>query len=320
MPSGRSRLGVMFTCNRPPEELAAGIKLIETLGFDDCWLVEDLSWGGGIASTTAALCHSSNLRIGLGIMPAMFRNSAATAMEVSTIARLFPDRFVAGIGHGVTSWMAKIGEKQRSPLRTIEEVTVNVRALVRGDRVSFAGDVITIDDVQLVHPARSIPPVMLGVVGPKSLHISGRIADGTILSEWAGPTYIESARRAIDEGRQAANRNDNHEIVVFVNTMFSDDNLDARMVMRNAFAPKVVDGSCDKQLGPAVLAEILSIRGRCNSFEEAAEAIPEWIVDELSAAGTHDQGRVVRPLHLSESHPNQHQRYMSTMCFRNLVR
>jgi 5,10-methylenetetrahydromethanopterin reductase len=284
-----TRLGVMFTCNRPPEDLVSGVRLIEELGFDDVWVVEDLRWGGGIASTVAALGATQSVRVGLGIMPALFRNPAATAMEVATVARLYPNRFVAGIGHGVGSWMAQIGLSQKSPLRTIEEVTTNVRALIRGERVQFTGDVVTVDDLTLVHPAKVVPPVMLGVVGPKSLHLSGRIADGTIVPEWSGPEYIGSVRKRINDGRVEASRTDDHELVVFVNVMVSTDKVDARMVMRHTFAPHILSGERDSQLGPTLLAEILSIRARCATVAEAAEAFPDHLVDELAAAGTPEQ-------------------------------
>jgi 5,10-methylenetetrahydromethanopterin reductase len=284
-----SRLGVMFTCNRPPEELIDGVRLIEDLGFDDAWVVEDLRWGGGIASSVAALAATERVRVGLGIMPALFRNPAATAMEVSTVARLFPNRFVAGIGHGVGSWMAQIGLTQKSPLRTIEEVTTNVRALIRGDQVTFAGEAVKVDDITLVHPAKVVPPVMLGVVGPKSLHLSGRIADGTIVPEWCGPGYLTQARQTIDAGRASAGRADSHELVVFVNTMLSNEHVDARLVMRQTFGPRILNGSCDSQLGPELLQEVLAIRSRCTSDAEAADALPDHLVDELAAAGTPDQ-------------------------------
>ncbi len=283
------RLGVMFTCNRPPEELVDGVQLIESLGFDDAWVVEDLRWGGGIASSVAVLAATDRVRVGLGIMPAMFRHPAATAMEVATVARLFPDRFVAGIGHGVGSWMAQIGLAQKSPLRAIEEVTTNVRALIRGDHVTFVGEVVTVDDITLVHPAKVVPPVMLGVVGPKSLHLSGQIADGTIVPEWCGPGYLSRARATIDAGRAAAGRTDSHELVVFVNTMLSNEHVDARMVMRQTFGPRILNGSCDSQLGAQTLQEVMAIRGRCTTDAEAVDALPDHVVDELAAAGTADQ-------------------------------
>jgi 5,10-methylenetetrahydromethanopterin reductase len=283
------RLGVMFTCNRPPEELIDGIRLIEHLGFDDAWVVEDLRWGGGIASSVAALAATDRVRVGLGIMPVLFRNPAATAMEVSTVARLYPNRFVAGIGHGVGSWMAQVGLAQKSPLRAIEEVTTNVRALIRGEQVSFAGDVVTLDDIALVHPAKVVPPVMLGVVGPKSLHLSGRIADGTIVPEWCGPGYLTQARATIDHGRSAAGRTDSHELVVFVNTMLSNEHVDARLVMRQTFGPRILNGASDSQLGPELLHEVLAIRARCTTEADAVDALPDHLVDELAAAGTADQ-------------------------------
>ncbi len=279
----------MFTCNRPPEELIGGVRLIEELGFDDVWVVEDLTWGGGIATSVAAMAATSRVRVGLGIMPALFRNPAATAMEVATIARLYPNRFVAGIGHGVGSWMGQIGLAQKSPLNTLEEVTTNVRALIIGERVLFAGDVVKLDDIKLVHPAHVVPPVMLGVVGPRSLRLSGKIADGTIVPEWSSQEYVREVRKTINAGRSDGGRTDSHELVVFVNTMLSTENVDARQVMRSEFGPRILSGKNDTQFGPNLLAEVLAIRKRCSTETEAIEAILDHLLDEVSAAGTPEQ-------------------------------
>ena len=37
------------------------------------------------------------------------RNVALTAMELATVERMFPGRFVPGIGHGVLDWMGQVG-------------------------------------------------------------------------------------------------------------------------------------------------------------------------------------------------------------------
>jgi alkanesulfonate monooxygenase SsuD/methylene tetrahydromethanopterin reductase-like flavin-dependent oxidoreductase (luciferase family) len=60
-------------------------------------------------------------------------------------------------------------------------------------------------------------------------------------------------------------------------------------VMRHTFAPKVLDGSSDSQLGPELLEVVQAIRGRCRTEAEAVDALPDAMVDELAAAGTPDQ-------------------------------
>ena len=38
------------------------------------------------------------------------------------------------------------------------------------------------------------PPVLAGVRGPKSMAVAGRVADGVVLAEGAGPAYVQAAR------------------------------------------------------------------------------------------------------------------------------
>jgi hypothetical protein len=47
------------------------------------------------------------------------------------------------------------------------------------------------------------------------LKLSGEVADGTILVERSGPTYVRWARERIEEGRQAAGRTDEHRLTVY---------------------------------------------------------------------------------------------------------
>ncbi len=70
--------------------------------------------------------------------------------------------------------------------------------------------------VALDHPPARVPPVSLGVVGPKGLELSGRVADGTVLDWLSSPGYVRHARERIDAGRAAAGRTDPHRLTVFL--------------------------------------------------------------------------------------------------------
>ncbi len=72
-------------------------------------------------------------------MPAPLRNVALTAMEVATLARIFPGRVIAGVGHGVQEWMAQVGGRVASPLTLLEEYAVALRRLLHGERVTVTG-------------------------------------------------------------------------------------------------------------------------------------------------------------------------------------
>ncbi len=204
----------------PPSELVEHARAIAP-GFDELWVVEDLPFAGGISQTMAVLDATAGVGggvgpvVGHGIAPAPVRNPAALAMEWATIAELHPGRLAGGIGHGVGSWMAQIGESVGSQLALLEETIDAVQRLLAGERVSVDGRYVQLDDVELVYPPRRPPLVSAGVLGPKSLVLSGRVAAGTILPEGHGPAEIEAARARIDEGKRSRVDDAPHRLTVF---------------------------------------------------------------------------------------------------------
>ncbi|WP_194891619.1 LLM class flavin-dependent oxidoreductase [Catenulispora pinisilvae] len=244
------RVGVMYDRAWAPEGLPAFAREVEALGADELWVVEDLSWGGGISAATVALAATSRMRVGLGIAPAPLRNPALLAMEVALLARVYPGRFVAGIGHGVTGWMASVGAAPASALALLAETTEAVRALLRGEQVQMQGSEVRIDDLRLVHPPAQVPPVVLGVVRPRSLELSGRVADGTVLAEGHGPADLESALALIRKGGGAQE----HELIVFTYAAVADDPRQATEVLR----PAVEDQAAWLDRAPA---EVFTVSG-----------------------------------------------------------
>jgi alkanesulfonate monooxygenase SsuD/methylene tetrahydromethanopterin reductase-like flavin-dependent oxidoreductase (luciferase family) len=222
------RLGVMFDHSREPEELVGFAQALDELGVDDLWVVEDLGWAGGISSAAVALASTRRLRLGIGIMPAPLRNPALLAMEVATLGRLYPGRFAAGIGHGVAEWMAQVGAATPNKLALLDQTIIAVRSLLRGSRLTMADNsAVTIDGLQLEHPPAEPPPVLAGVVRPRSLVLSGRAADGTIIAEGHGPDdlpgLLAHIQKGRDESRDRPGAPRDHELVVFTFLCVDDD-------------------------------------------------------------------------------------------------
>lgn len=212
------RIGVMHDRDWAPEGLPEFARRAEALGADDLWVVEDLGWNGGVSAAAVALGATHRLRVGIGITPAPLRSPALLAMELATLARVFPGRLVAGIGHGVREWMAQVGVAPRSPLALLEETITSVRALLRGERVDLAGREVQLDGVKLVHPPAEVPPVVAGVVRPRSLELSGRVADGTLIAEGHGPRDLELIRELTAKGATG-----DHSLTVFAFACVGDD-------------------------------------------------------------------------------------------------
>ncbi len=191
--------GVMFRREWPADHLIDYARQVEAGDIDELWVVEDLTFHGGFTQATAALAATARINVGIGIAPAVVRNAAYTAMEIATLAQMFPGRFHMGFGHGVDFWIQQVGAVPTSWMSALREVAVATRRLLTGENVTMDGEHVHLDQVQLAHPARVMPPISLGVRGPRSMALAAEVADGVIFAEWSGPRYLEQIRAQIGE-------------------------------------------------------------------------------------------------------------------------
>jgi len=215
-----AELGMVFDRSFPAGAVADYARRCEGAGLDQLWIIEDCFYTGGVSLAATALAVTDGLKVGIGILPAVARNPAITAMEIATIANLAPGRFVPGIGHGVQEWMGQMGARTPSPLTTLDETITVVKRLLRGDEVTFDGREVRLDHVRLDQPPAIVPPVIAGVQQARSLALAGRVADGVILVEGAGPTYVDWALE--QAGRPAEFR-----VVTFTMLAVADDRREA---------------------------------------------------------------------------------------------
>ena len=208
--------GVVFRPQSPPERLQEAVQAAEAAGVAELWLWEDCFLEGGLTTVAAALAWSGRLRVGIGLLPVALRNPAVVAMEIATLVRLFPDRFVPGLGHGVLDWMGQVGARAGSPMTLLREHTAAVRDLLHRRRVEVDGRYVHLDGVALDWPPAQPPPVLLGARGPKTLRLAGEVADGVILDRAATPDGVRAARAEVDAGRALAGRTDPYRVVVYV--------------------------------------------------------------------------------------------------------
>lgn len=216
-------LGVVFRPQFPPERLPGVVHAAEEAGLEELWLWEDCFYTGGVASMAAALAWTARLRVGIGILPLPLRNVALTAMEVSTLHRLFPGRVVVGLGHGAQEWMGRAGVRPASPLTLMREHLTALKALLAGERVATSGRYVRLDGVALDWPPPAPPRLYVGATKPRSLRLSGELADGTVLDASHSPAAVRRARAVIDEGRATAGRSDHHELVVHLQATTGPD-------------------------------------------------------------------------------------------------
>lgn len=219
-----ARIGAIFNpYTHTPDEFRDAVLVAEREGLPEMWIWEDCFRTSAFASAAAALAWTERLRIGIGIAPMPLRNVAATAMEIATIERLFPGRLLPGVGHGVLPWMGQVGARVASPLTLMREYVPALRALLAGDQVDAAGRYVSLDAVRLDAPPAAAPLVYAAAEGPKTLRLSGEVADGTVLDSNHTPAEVRASVDAVRGGRAGAGRAGAHDIVAYVIAAFGAD-------------------------------------------------------------------------------------------------
>ncbi|MGY0020974.1 LLM class flavin-dependent oxidoreductase [Streptomyces sp. YJ-C3] len=285
--STRGRVGVLLPRDLPVREVLPFARRAEELGFDQIWVVEDLGWRGGIAQAGPILAATTGITVGIGIMPAGARNVCFAAMELTTLAQLFPGRLIAGIGHGMPDWMRQAGAWPDSPLTLIKEYTTALRLLLRGEPGPAGGRYVRCEGVVLTETPDVAPPVVLGVRGPKSQAAAGQVADGLLLAEPAAPAYVAASLRNLGSPSDAGTPH----VVTYDAAAVDEDEGAAVARVRDALS---VIGEPDWAAHIAPLpfaAELREHRAACADAQQFARTMPAAWVRQLSIAGTPGQAR-----------------------------
>jgi F420-dependent oxidoreductase-like protein len=173
----------------------------ERLGVDRVWSAE--AWGHDAVTPLAFLAaRTSRIRLGTGIMQAGTRTPALVAMTAMSLNAMSGGRFLLGLGVSgpqvIEGWH---GIRFQQPVQRMRETVEIVRRAARGERLTFTGKVYELplpggEGKALRSAAKPQPdiPVYLATLSPKSLEMTGEIADG-----WLGTSFMpEHARVFFD--------------------------------------------------------------------------------------------------------------------------
>ena len=202
-------IGFGMTGNEDWDELSTYAVEAERLGVDYAWSAE--SWGHDAVTPLAYLAaKTSRIKLGAGIMQAVARTPANTAMTAMTLASMSGGRFILGLGASgpqvVEGWH---GVPFRKPIQRIREVIEIVRMISAGEKLSYSGEIYQLplpggEGKSIKSGAQPQPniPIYLATLSPKSLELTGEVADG-----WVGTSFMpEHADVFFDHIRRGAEK------------------------------------------------------------------------------------------------------------------
>ncbi len=112
---------------------------------------------------------TERIKVGSGVIDIWTRNPARLASLFATLDDLAPGRILAGLGAWWDPLATKVGVSRTRPLTAMREVVTVVRALLANETVTFDGDFVHLDGVELdyVHQERRPKdvPIYIGATG-----------------------------------------------------------------------------------------------------------------------------------------------------------
>ena len=225
----------------PLRDIVAMARRCEDAGFDR-FAVADLQFHYDCVATMTA-CATGTRRIGIEslVTNPFTRDAALLACAWAAIADVSEGRAIFGIGGGVEVprrvWIAPFGHERPHAVAAVRECVDVVRALWRGERVTFDGRVVHVHDVALDCPLPPPIPVLVAARGPRMLALAGEVADIVHLASLflGAENRAEELRRVKDGARRSSRPAGSYEIDISVTISASRDRAAARRAaLRNA--------------------------------------------------------------------------------------
>ena len=269
----------------------------EERGFEAVWQADSRLVRDAMIAMAAFATSTETLRVGAGVVDVWSRNPARLASTFSTLDDLAPGRIIAGLGAWWDPLAAKVGIDRSHPLAMMREVVTVLRALFNDENVTFQGEHVHLDGVELDYVyqdrRRKDIPIYIGATGMKMMELTGEIADGVVLNYLVSPDYNRRALEALEVGAKRSGRSiedlDRPQLIV---CSMDDDRATAidaaRMLVTQYLGqqPHIMKASGVPQALLEDIGRVLTWPATHEQLVEAARLVPDDIVQMICAAGT----------------------------------
>jgi 5,10-methylenetetrahydromethanopterin reductase len=278
------------------------VKYAEQKGFAAVWQAESRLVREATVPMAAFASVTERIKVGSGVVDCWSRNPARLAATFSTLDDLAPGRVILGIGAWWDPLAQKVGISREKPLRAMREIVTAVRGLLANERVTFHGDFVHLDGVELdyVYQERRPKdvPIYIGATGLQMMELTGEIADGAVLNYLVSPDYNQQAIEALERGAAKSGRSladiDRPQLVVCSVHEDRKTALDMARLMVTQYLgqqPHIMKASGVPQSLLDKVGEVLTWPATHEQVVAASKLVPDEIVQMLTASGTPDDAR-----------------------------
>ncbi|MCL2550088.1 MAG: 5,10-methylenetetrahydromethanopterin reductase [Methanimicrococcus sp.] len=291
------KFGIEFVPSDPAVKIAAYVKAAEEQGVEYVWVTDHCN-NRDVYSTIAVLASATNkIKLGAGVTNPYTRSPVITASSIASVNEIAAGRVLLGVGPGDKTTLDALGIAGEKPLAAVKETVTVVRELLKGQKVTFDGEVIRLKNAKIdfVGPKKTDVcmniPIYVGAQGPKMLEAAGAVGDGVLING-SHPDDFKAAVPVIQKGAEAAGKNLS-EMDIAAYTCFSiDDDAEKAYAAAKPVVAFIVAGASDPILKRHGVSESHreEIAGAISkgNFKELNSLITDKTADRFSIAGSYE--------------------------------
>ncbi len=273
------------------------VRYAEEKGFEAVWQAESRLVRDAIVPMAAYAAVTERIKVGSGVINNWTRNIGLLASTFLTLDDLAPNRIICGIGAWWDPLARNVGIDRKKPLTAMKETVEILRRLLNMERVTFHGEFIHVDGIELdvVHGRREPRrvPIMIGATGDKMMELTGEIADGAVLNYCVPPEYNDKALELLAAGAKKAGRNfdeiDRPQLVVCSVDHEHDKAIETTKMLLCQYLAQQPHIAKASGVSDEVVHEIQSILGWPATKEQinrAKHLVPDALIHRITASGT----------------------------------
>lgn len=196
----RMRFSIRLNNDLALAETIALAQAAEHAGFDQFWVSDDLFLRSAPVILAAVAQATTRIEVGSCIFNPYTIHPAEIAMLAATMDELSGNRFNLGLAAGAGEFLKWVGIEQAKPISMMRETITAIRALLRGERVTFSGVHLRwTNEAYLRFRAPRVTPIYLGAMSEGMLRLAGETCDG-VLPLLFPPEHYLTVRPVVEEG------------------------------------------------------------------------------------------------------------------------
>jgi 5,10-methylenetetrahydromethanopterin reductase len=283
-----AKIGVAFDGFVTTGEAISLAKRAVDAGANSLWVAEHLGYREAITTCMAfAVSAPGPALVPTAVSPYLW-HPTPTAMALATLDEMAPGRVAVALGVGNPLFLQESGQKLDKPVRVMREYVAAMRKLWTTEPTHMEGEFIKLAGARLAFRPNPIP-IYVAAMGPDMLKVTGRIADGIVLSAGLSTDSVKSSLARCAEGAAQENRDPatlrRAGYIFFGTARNAREAIDAvrgklAFVMRNKFLAQNIKDSGIPVDQEAVIAAIAK-----RDLAGAAALVPDEAVEAFGIAG-----------------------------------